>query len=87
VKIKNYKIINKDFVIFGKGKTFRLDKLKTLFDENELQKLKDDFTNDKIDNYLINSWEVVYYIILKKENGKVLTFSVFEYDKVNDLLL
>jgi hypothetical protein len=82
MKIKNYKMIDNDIVIYGRGKTIKREDFNSLFDDCELIKIREEFMNKKIDNYLLNSWEVIYYIILKKENGKVLTFSVFEYDEV-----
>ena len=75
-------MIDGDIVIYGRGKTIKQEEFNSLFDEHELLKIRKDFTNKKVDNYLLNSWEVIYYIVLKKENGKVLTFSVFEYDEV-----
>ena len=75
-------MIDKDIVIYGRGKTIKREYFNSLFDEHELEKIREDFMNKRIDNYLLKSWEVIYYIVLKKENGKVLTFSVFEYDEV-----
>ena len=74
-------MIENDIVIYGRGKTTKQEDFNSLFDEHELLKIREDFTNKRVDNYLLISWEVIYYII-KKENGKVLTFSVFEFDKV-----
>lgn len=82
MKIKNYKIIDNDIVIYGRGKTIKREDFNSSFDNLELIKIREDFMNNRIDNYLLNTWEVIYYIILKKENGKVFTFSVFEYDEV-----
>ena len=78
MKLKNYKMIDKDIVIYGRGKTIKQEDFNSLFDDDELLKIREDFTNKRVDNYLLNSWEVIYYIVLKKENGKVLTFSVSE---------
>ena len=82
MKITNYKMIDKDIVIYGRGKTIKREDFNSLFDEHELLKIREDITNKRVDNYLLKSWEVIYYIVLKKENGKVLTFSVFEYDEL-----
>ena len=82
MKIKNCKMIDNDIVIYGRGKTIKQENFNSLFDDLELIKIREDLINNRIDNYLLNSWEVIYYIVLKKENGKVLTFSVFEYDEV-----
>lgn len=75
-------MIDNDIVIYGRGKTIKQENFNSLFDDLELIKIREDLINNRIDNYLLNSWEVIYYIVLKKENGKVLTFSVFEYDEV-----
>lgn len=76
-------MIDDDIVIYGRGKTIKREDFNSLFDDLELIKIREDFMNNRVDNYLLNSWEVIYYIILKKENGKVLTFSVFEYNEVS----
>jgi hypothetical protein len=82
MKLKQYKIIDGDILIYGRGKTIKNDDLFSLFEYCNLQQLKEDFTNKTIDNYLLNSWDVMYYFEVKKENGKefILTFSVFEYE-------
>ena len=85
MKIRNYKMIDNDILIYGKGKTINGEKLKTMFDDCELLKIKGDLKNKTIDNYLLNSWDVIYYIKLKKENGKVLTFKNNEYDLIDNL--
>lgn len=83
MKLKKYKIIDGDIIIFGRGTTIKNDDLFSLFEYCNLQQLKEHFANKTIDNYLLNSWDVMYYFEVKK-NGKdfVLTFSVFEYDGV-----
>lgn len=83
MKLKKYKIIDGDIIIYGKGKTIKNDDLFSLLEYCNLQQLKEDFANKTIDNYLLNSWDVIYYFEVKK-NGKefVLIFSVFEYDGV-----
>ena len=73
-------MINKDVVIYGRGKTIKREDFNSLFDDSELLKIREDYMNNRIDNYLLNTWEVIYYIVLKKENGKVLTFSVSQHN-------
>lgn len=80
MKIKNYKLIDNDIVIYGRGKTIKPENLYTLFDYSELLKIKEDLKNNNTDNYLLNSWDVIYYVRIKKENGKALTFFSYEYD-------
>lgn len=80
MRIKNYKLIDNDIVIYGRGKKIKPENLNTLFDYCELLKIKEDLKNNNINNYLLNSWNVIYYIQLKKENGKALTFFSYEYD-------
>lgn len=75
-------MIDNDIVIYGRGKNIKREDFNSLFDDLELKKIREDFINNRIDNYLLNSWEVIYYIVLKKENGKVLTFSVLKYDEI-----
>jgi hypothetical protein len=80
MKIKNYKIIDNDIVIYGRGKSIKQENFNSLFNDDELIKIREDFMNNRIDNYLLNPWEVIYYIVLKYENKKALTFSINEYD-------
>lgn len=75
-------MIDNDIVIYGRGKTIKREYFNSLFNDSELKKIREDFMNNRVNNYLLNSWEVVYYMILKKEIGKVLTLSVFEYDEI-----
>jgi len=85
MKIKNYKMIDNDIVIYGRGKTIKQEVFNSLFDDDELSKIKEDFTNNSIDNYLLNSWKVIYYIVLRKENRKILTFSISEHQSLKEL--
>ena len=89
MKLKQYKIIDGDIIIYGRGKTIKNDDLISLLEYCNLQKLKEGFANKTIDNYLLNSWDVMYYFEVKKENGKdfVLNFSVFEYETLYKTLL
>jgi hypothetical protein len=82
MKIKKYKMIGNDIIIYGNGKTIKPNKLNTLFDECEILKIKEDLKNNAIDNYLLNSWDVIYYIKLTKFNEKVFIFYSSEYDIV-----
>jgi len=85
MKIKNYIITGNEILIYGKGISIKPEKLYTLFDNHELLRIKKDLKNKTIDNYLLNSWDVIYYIKLKNEN--VLTFSSSQYDNVYKLIL
>ena len=58
----------------GKGKTIKPQHLNKIFIDCDTQNLLNDFENNNIQNYLMNSWEVVYYFTTNSN----VTFSVDE---------
>ena len=57
-----------------KGKTIKPQHLNKIFIDCDTQTLLNDFENNNIQNYLMNSWEVVYYFTTNSN----VTFSVDE---------
>jgi hypothetical protein len=83
VKLKQHKIQNNEIVIIGRGKTIKPQQLNKILLCFDTEKIIKDFESNKIENYLLNNWEVVYYFVVF---SSVLTFSVDEYDSVFRLL-
>ncbi|WP_166925031.1 hypothetical protein [Flavobacterium poyangense] len=83
MKLKQYKIQDNDIVIIGRGKTIKPQQLNKILFCFDTQKITKDFETNKIENYLLNNWEVVYYFVVF---NSVLTFSIDEYVTVFNLL-
>ncbi|GIQ57958.1 hypothetical protein Flavo103_10940 [Flavobacterium collinsii] len=83
MKLKKYLLNESDIKIIGRGKTIYPNKLETLLIDFNINKIVDDFENNKIENYLVNDWEIKYYFVVL---DFVLTFSIDEYDKIFHLL-
>jgi len=83
VKLKRYLLQENDITIIGRGKTIYTNQLNTFLIGCNVTKIVDEFETNKIKNYLLNDWEVIFYFIVY---DFVLTFSIDEYDTILHLL-
>lgn len=83
MKLKQYQIKDNEITIIGKGKIIKPQQLNKKLFCFDTEKIIKDFETNKIENYLLNDWEVVYYFVVF---NSVLTFSIDEYDTIFHLL-
>lgn len=77
MKLKQYIKNGNDIEIIGRGEIIKPHQLITTLKSIDIKKIFNDFENNNLNNFLINNWVVVYYIVVL---DKVLVFSLKEYD-------
>ena len=83
MKLKQYIKNGNDFEIIGRGKTIKPQQLITTLKSVDIKIILNDFENNNLNNFLINNWVVVYYIIVL---DNVLVFSLKEYDLLYQII-
>lgn len=83
MKLKQYHLKDNEIIIIGRGKTIRPQQLHKILLCFDTEKIIKDFETNKIENYLLKDWEVMYYFVVF---SSVLTFSIDEYVTVFNLL-
>jgi hypothetical protein len=81
MEIRNYILIDDDIKL---KKIQNVDILDFLIKYN-IELMIKDFKEERIDNLLLNKWNVIYYIMLDK--NYILTFDSNEYDFTYSLLI